>query len=98
MPYIKQGVRCEIDSRIDELISYLRSYDKDIGGIINYIITRVTTEALLPKEGMSYKAGSNMIKELECSKLEIYRRLVAPYEDKCIVKNGDLKVFKKGKQ
>jgi len=30
---------------------------------------------------------------MECAKMEIYRRLVAPYEDRKIVQNGDVNPY-----
>ena len=38
----------------------------------------------------NYEDYRNFIGELESAKLEIYRRLVAPYEDKKIKENGDV--------
>jgi hypothetical protein len=45
---------------------------------------------LKPTNGWSYESLSNVIKTLECSKLEITRRLLNNYEDQKIVENGDI--------
>jgi hypothetical protein len=90
MPYIKQNIRRELDSSIDNIVKSIRSY-ADIDGIVNYIVTRIVVETFLP---LNYKSCSNMIKTLECSKLEIYRRLIAPYECLKDDENGDLDCFK----
>lgn len=39
----------------------------------------------------SYREYRDFIGELEAAKLEIYRRQIAPYEDKKIKENGDVK-------
>jgi len=90
MPYIKQNIRQELDSLIDEIVTSIRSRS-DIDGIVNYVITRIVVESFLP---LNYKSGSDMIKTLECSKLEIYRRLIASYECFKGDENGDLDCFK----
>jgi hypothetical protein len=33
---------------------------------------------------------SSLISEVECAKLEFYRRVVSPYEDEKIKENGDV--------
>ena len=40
--------------------------------------------------GESYSNYADVIGTLESSKLELYRRWVAAYEDKAIAKNGDI--------
>jgi len=94
MPYITQDARWLVDEKIDELVENFR---KDIGwgntGAANYVITRVILGCMKPTDKWNYSSLSDVIKSLECSKLEIYRRLVAPYEDKCIDKNCDLQEF-----
>jgi len=60
-----------------------------INGNLNYLLFKLCKEYM--KEGESYSAYKNFIGELEMAKLEIYRRLVAPYEDKKIKENGDVK-------
>jgi len=37
-----------------------------------------------------YKRSNNLVGELDCCAREIYRRLIAPYEDKKIAENGDV--------
>lgn len=98
MPYIAEQYREEVDEPISEILEYINLLEKEeteqnIDGLINYIVTRIVTEAFRP---MSYTRGSNMIKTLECSKLEVYRRLLAPYEDQAVDRNGDLGIFRIG--
>jgi hypothetical protein len=44
------------------------------------------------KAGLSYKNINQAIGALECAKLELYRRVAAPYEDKKALINGDVYV------
>lgn len=40
--------------------------------------------------GESYRTYNDIIGALECCKQEMYRRLIAPYEDQKIKQNGDV--------
>lgn len=63
-------------------------------GELNFAITKLIDEYLL-KTGLGYDAGlSVVVSALECCKLEVYRRVVAPREDLKCKQNGD--VFSKG--
>lgn len=96
MPYVKNELREIVDKHIDMLatsIDVANIQRKDRNGLSNYVITRILLCILKPKEGWSYDALSDVIKTLECAKEEIYRRIIAPYEDKAINKNGDLNEF-----
>lgn len=94
MPYIKPELRDEVDLAIDDLVEFLTTYKKTspdgVKGVVNYIVTRIVSEAFLP---LNYASGSDMIATLECSKFEIYRRLLSDYEDAASLKNGDLSSF-----
>ena len=80
MPYIEQ---------IDR--DYL---DKDPSGAstpgeLNYIITQAIEEYLALWD-FDYAKLNEVIGVLECAKLELYRRVAAPYEDKKCEENGDV--------
>jgi len=100
MPYIKQELREALDSYIENLsceINPLCSED-EIEGILNYIITNLLDSVMkqdFENEKWRYKYINRVIGVLECVKLEFYRRLAAPYEDKAIAKNGDIDIYKK---
>jgi hypothetical protein len=85
MPYIKSR---EDRKRLDKIVKQNIDlfYKK---GNINYFLFRLF-KALIASNGMSYGAAKDFIGELECAKLEIYRRKVAPYEDEKIEENGDV--------
>jgi hypothetical protein len=59
-------------------------------GDLNYIITTICLEYLptTPR----YTDYNEVIGALECCKLEMYRRAVAPYEDVKIQQHGDVYV------
>lgn len=97
MPYIHSESRKALDPIIDILCEKIKIFHSgnsssnfDGGsfhnpGWLNYIIFR-----LAKKKCFNYNSYKNFIGELEMCKYEIYRRLVAPYEDKKIKSNGDV--------
>jgi hypothetical protein len=81
MPYISQEDRKEIDK-----IVQLLNDDVTPQGRLNYLIFAYVKRCILP----SYNNYKEVIGELECCKLEIYRKLIAPYEEKKMLENGDV--------
>lgn len=79
MPYIKQEDRLRLQTFFD---------DASTPGELNYLFTWLITAYL--HEGTSYQRINDIVGALEGAKLEFYRRVVAPYEDKKIVENGDV--------
>lgn len=67
-------------------------------GQLNYLITSLCNAYLKQRNtdetygfiGPSYGAINDIIGVLECAKLEYYRRMAAPYEDKKVLDNGDI--------
>jgi hypothetical protein len=57
-------------------------------GNLNFAITALVN-AYLNQHGLNYKNINAVIGVLECCKLEAYRRIAQPYEDKKIRENGD---------
>lgn len=80
MPYIDQEARTRMD----------RGEEPKTAGELNYRITRLIDDYLIRKGGVRYAHLNEVIGVLECSKLEIYRRLAAPYEDAKQVEAGDV--------
>jgi len=82
MPYIKQDKRQYL-----ELILELM-HDKNIkaDGDLNYILFAYCKKYIDP----SYNNYKNFCGELHQCATEIERRLMAPYEDKKILENGDV--------
>ncbi len=92
MPYIKQELRDKIDPAITNLVKAIQSEiaDENLDGVLNYTLTRVACGAMMPAKERRYTLVARVIAAFECAKIEIYRRIGAPYEDVCIGRNGDL--------
>jgi hypothetical protein len=83
MPYIIKEDRWPLEHLIIQLGDRINDPAK-----LNYVISCLAHK--LARRGGNYSAYNAVIGALECAKLEMYRRLVAPYEDKKIIENGDL--------
>jgi len=81
MPYVKRTERARLDG----------GGAPETPGDLNYLITR-QVDAYLARKGVNYANLNEVIGVLECAKLELYRRLVASYEDRKIAdpENGDV--------
>jgi hypothetical protein len=84
VPYIERNMRAVINNRLADVLAIVRDLS---AGEVNYLITQIirawTTRA-------TYGRFNEAVGILECAKLELYRRAVAPYEDKKIAENGDV--------
>lgn len=80
MPYIKQVLRSYIDRNETR---------PGTSGELNYKLTKTIIDYLL-LQGLSYKTINDINGALEGCKMEFYRRIVVPYEDKKIKENGDV--------
>ena len=60
-----------------------------VAGELNFAITAVV-DSYIARRGLNYQALNDAIGALECAKLELYRRVVSPYEDTKIKENGDV--------
>ena len=94
MPYITQEARDKLDPAIDQLAAAISTVASPIAGqrdsVVNYAITNLVMYGLLPESRLSYERLERCIGVLECAKLELYRRLVVPYEDRKAAENGDV--------
>jgi hypothetical protein len=79
MPYITKDRRRDISDH-HEIIK--------TPGELNYLITMMAKAYL--GDMPTYKDYNEVIGVLECAKLELYRRIVAPYEDTKCSQNGDV--------
>jgi len=91
MPYIEKEYRKLYDPYIDKILESL-DMGNTLAGDVNYIITRVLNGYLSLCHRPTYQDYNAMIGVLECTKQELYRRKIAPYEDRKRKSNGD--VFK----
>lgn len=58
-------------------------------GELNYFISTLVNWYISEK-GKNYSTLNEVVGVLECAKLELYRRIIAPYEDIKIEQNGDV--------
>ena len=79
MPYIREAQRELLDDG---------TFPEDPGEL-NYKLTSVCTEYLAHHEA-NYRTFNDIIGALEAAKLEFYRRIVVPYENKKVEQNGDV--------
>lgn len=86
MPYIKPEDRRPLDPLIKQLAEALP--EQNFAGNLNYVISKLSARLL--DEQLSYARLNEIIGALECAKLELYRRVAAPYEDGKIESNGDV--------
>jgi hypothetical protein len=78
MPYIDKRIR-----------GHMHMVDAEDVGELNYQITKLI-DSFIMRKGLNYATLNSMIGVLECAKLELYRRVAAPYEDAKCEDNGDV--------
>ena len=82
MPYIRPGLRTLLDpNKANDL--------PRVSGELNFVITREVSE-WIKRRGLDYGTINAAIGVLECVKLELYRRIAAPYENIQCEQNGDV--------
>ena len=91
MPYIIEETREDYyEDGLDNMANLLIQADDDtLPGELNFVITHLV-KRIMQIEGERYARYNAIIGALECCKLELYRRMVGPYEDKAIERNGDV--------
>jgi len=92
MPYIREDKRKQIESELDQLvIKFLETQDDGgTAGRLNYVISSMIGAILKNDRLLSYARINELIGVLECAKMELYRRVAAPYEDDKSRLNGDV--------
>lgn len=85
MPYIPTGDRLQLDYVIKLLLD--SNGTDTFKGRFNYLIHKLAKE-YIARYGQRYEVYQRMIGELECAKLELYRKQTAPYEDVKESENG----------
>lgn len=83
MPYLTQSRKDQIGP--DGYCS------ADNGGDLNYLFTRIAVD-YFKNNGGRYQQINDVLGALEGAKLEFYRRVAVPYEDKKCEENGDVYV------
>ena len=59
-------------------------------GELNFALTIIVDKYLQNRGGLRYAHINEVVGALECAKLELYRRVAAPYEDQKIKESGDV--------
>ena len=81
MPYIANSERRDqLDDGLEAPLNV---------GELNFKITKIV-DCYLYQHGLSYSNINSVVGVLECAKLELYRRIATPYEEKKITENGDV--------
>jgi hypothetical protein len=84
MPYITLDARSRIDG----------GGAPENAGELNYAVTRLVDAYLVARAAdagrLRYVHLNEAVGVLECAKLELYRRVAAPYEDGKIAESGDV--------
>jgi len=98
MPYISQQQRAVIDPATDGLAEAIKKATIKRGtafrpvlpdGAMNYAMTRLVMKLLLPAKP-NYALLERAVGLLDCVKLELYRKVAAPYEDEKESENGEV--------
>ena len=82
MPYIKER------EKFDLILNQFKDFDLNVGEL-NYIFSQLLNN-FVEKNKKRYTTLNSVIGVLECCKLEIYRRVLVPYEDEKKDLNGDV--------
>lgn len=99
MPYIDEETKAAIVSGnigeefnpLPELCMALQLLPDDKrDGAVNYVISTIVASSMRPDDGWRYNSLLRAYGTFLAAAAEFYRRLVAPYEDKAIAKNGDI--------
>jgi hypothetical protein len=80
VPYIDVEARARLDN----------GGQPETAGELNYVISRAVDEYLIRKGKLRYAHLNEVIGAIECAKLELYRRVAAPYEDQKLAEAGDV--------
>lgn len=89
MPYIPIERRRELDAERDSN-PYATGDRPKTAGELNYVLTETIIGYLEDGLETGYREINEVVGVLECCKLELYRRVAVPYEDRKIVENGDV--------
>jgi hypothetical protein len=94
MPYVYHSERDKYEKSINEIVDQLIDVFKHSNNIakghLNYVIFTII-KRLLPRIGMNYANAQDFIGGvLTCCQLELYRRILVPYEDEKIEEMGDV--------
>ena len=95
MSYIKDEYRELYEKDINNIVENLLRVgllldESQVGGHFNYVVSSII-KRYLDKKGKNYSRLQSFEGSLACISKEYYRRIVGPYEDEAIKKNGDIR-------
>lgn len=95
MPYLPQDHKDEIEkvTELQNAAEYLASKTaSDFAGAVNYVNFVILKKRIEANEGQfkRYFTFAAWVGTLVCCIFEAYRRIIGPYEDQAIAKNGDV--------
>ncbi len=88
MPYITKDKRVKYETTLMFIANNIVKSDNQ-SGELNYVITKLL-HLIIIAIGEKYSHYNMLMGALNCITHEFYSRKVSPYEDKCILKNGDI--------
>jgi len=86
LPYIKE----EDKKRFEKVTEELRRSPPTSPGDLNYLFSMISKYYLESRGEIRYQYLNDVLGALNGASLEFNRRVVAPYEDLAIKKNGDI--------
>ena len=84
MPYIPDTQRNDIHN---DLLAEGLDFWPENAAELNYIVSELINN-FLSQKGLNYSNVNEMIGALECCKMELYRVVATPYEDRKMQENG----------
>lgn len=90
MPYIAPKEREQYEETIQSLVEDFFHSGDNWRGDMNYVVSSIIARLIEKWQGPRYAQINDLIGVLECIKLELYRRVAAPYEDIKAEENGDV--------
>lgn len=90
MPYIPKSEKDKVDQRLPAL----HLLELDNAGQLNYAMHQLISQYISHNKD-EYQTYNDIIGVLDCVKMEFYRRVISPYEDKKILQNKDVPPYDK---
>lgn len=95
MPYVPEIYRHDVECELNHISRYIADQPDDKrDGLLNYVVSELVGRTMKPAKGWSYHYIHRAYGVFMAAGAEFYRRVAAPYELECIVKNGDIASYK----
>jgi len=89
MPYITQERREQM-ANISSAADYFFHENYSKPGDLAFLFSDIIDSYLSYQKKIGFASISQAIAELECTKLELYRRILSGYETEKVLENGDV--------